>query len=157
MRETIYKASSVDSAIPIYAQYKNISYNRRIDQQGMTYLYAAWSHDLNNREYVRVIIMFLERGKSNLKFLKPFYEYAYKRFGSNLSSGNDALMETAEEKLKRRVKEELEEEVKKEEQKKNAQFEGNFGSPEEKIKYYLQKAKENKVNSDDKEKVLIQE
>ena len=157
LRETIYKASSVDSAIPIYAQYKNISYNRRIDQQGMTYLYAAWSHDLNNREYVRVIIMFLERGKSNLKFLKPFYEYAYKRFGSNLSSGNDALMETAEEKLKRRVKEELEEEVKKEEQKKNAQFEGNFGSPEEKIKYYLQKAKENKVNSDDKEKVLIQE
>ena len=55
------------------------------------------------------------------------------------------------------LEEELEEEVKKEEQKKNAQFEGNFGSPEEKIKYYLQKAKENKVNSDDKEKVLIQE
>jgi hypothetical protein len=157
LRETTYKNSTIDSAIPIYAQYKNISYGRRIDQQGMTYLFAAWSHDLANREYIRVIIVFLERGKSNLKFLKPFYEYAYKKFGSNLSSENDVLLETADEKLKRRMKEELEGEVKKEEQVNNPKFEGNFSSPEDKIKFYLQKAKETKTNSDDSEKVLIQE
>ena len=157
LKELIYKNSTIDSAIPIYVQYKNISYSHRIDQQGMSYLFSAWSHDLNNRDYVRVIISFLERGKANLKFLKPFYEYAYKKFGSNLSGESEVLLETPEEKLKRSVKEELEKEVKKEEQRNNAKFDGNFSSPEEKIKFYLQKAKENKTNSDDSEKVLIQE
>jgi len=64
---------------------------------------------------------------------------------------------TAEEKLKRKLKEELESEVKKEEILNKSKFEGNFNSPDEKIKFYLQKAKENKNNSDDLEKVLIQE
>ncbi|MGZ3787237.1 MAG: hypothetical protein ACXVLQ_01870 [Bacteriovorax sp.] len=157
LKEAIYKNSTVDSAIPIYAQYKNISYSKRIDQQGMTYLYAAWSHDLANREYIRVIILFLERGKSNLKFLRPFYEYAFKRFGSNLSSADEFRLETADEKLKRRMKEELEGEIKKEETENRPKFEGNFSNPDEKIKFYLQKAKESKTNSDDSEKVLLQE
>ncbi|MFA6238611.1 MAG: hypothetical protein WC635_14855 [Bacteriovorax sp.] len=157
IRETLYKNSTPDSAIPIYAQYKSISYNSRVDQQGMTYLFAAWSHDLSSREYVRVIILFLERGKANLKYLKPFYEYAYKKFGSNLSGSEDVLLETPEEKLKRKIKEDLEKEVKKEEMAERAKYEGNFSSPDEKIKFYLQKAKENKNNSDDSEKVLIQE
>lgn len=157
LRETIYKGSTIDSAIPIYAQYKSITYSNRIDQQGMTYLFAAWSHDLINREYVRVIILFLERGKQNLKYLKPFYEYAYKKFGSNLSGTSEILLETAEEKLKRKLKEELENEIKKEEMLNKPKFEGSFNSPDEKIKFYLQKAKENKNNSDDLEKVLIQE
>lgn len=157
LSDTHYKSSNVDSAIPIYAQYKRINYSGRVDQQGMTYLFSAWSHDLSNREYIRVIILFLERGKSNLKFLKPFYEYAYKRFGSNLSAENDQLLESADEKLKRKVKEELEGEVRSEEAKNNPQNEGNFSSPDEKIKFYLQRAKENKNNSDDSEKILIQE
>lgn len=157
LKEITYKASTSDSAIPIYAEYKNISYKNRIDQQGMTYLYAAWSHDLGNKDYIRVIILFLERGKSNLKFLRPFYEYAYKRFGSNLSSDNEYLLETADEKLKRKIKEDVEGEVKAEEQKGSVKFEGNFNSPDDKIKYFLQKAKENKKNSDDSSKVLLQE
>lgn len=157
IKEIKYKSSNSDSAIPIYAEYKNISYNHRIDQQGMTYLYAAWSHDLGNRDYIRVIILFLERGKLNLKFLKPFYEYAYKRFGSNLSNETDYLLETPEEKLKRKIKNDLESEIKTEEEKNNSKFEGKFSSPDDKIKYYLQKAKENKTNADDSEKVLIQE
>ncbi|MDO9183534.1 MAG: hypothetical protein Q7U04_14055 [Bacteriovorax sp.] len=157
LKETIYKNSTSDSAIPIYAQYKSISYGNRVDQQGMTYLYAAWSHDLSKRDYVRVIILFLERGKSNLKFLKPFYEYAYKKFGSSLSGENEVLLESAEEKLKRKIKEELEAEVRKEERRNNPNFEGSFSSPDDKIKYYLQKAKETKTNSDDSEKMLIEE
>jgi hypothetical protein len=156
-RETSYKASTVDSAITIYADYKRISYNGRVDQQGMTYLFSAWSHDLSNREYIRVIILFLERGTLNLKYLRPFYEYAYKKFGSNFSGANDVLEETADQKLKRKVKLELESEVKKEEMENKQKFEGHFSSPEEKINYFLQKAKENKNNSDDSEKLLLQE
>lgn len=157
LNETKFKNSTTDSSIPIYAQYRNISYGNRVDQQGMTYLYSAWSHDLANRDYVRVIILFLERGKSNLKFLKPFYEYAFKKFGSNLSENNEFLLETPEEKLKRKMKEELEGEIKKEETTTAPRFEGNFSNPDEKIKFYLQKAKEGKKNSDDSEKVLLQE
>jgi len=157
LSEVKYKSTTTDSAIPIYAQYKNISYGNRVDQQGMTYLYAAWSHDLGNRDFVRVIILFLERGKSNLKFLKPFYEYAFKKFGSNLSADNEFLLETPDEKLKRRMKEELENEIKKEENANAPKFEGNFSTPDDKIKFYLQKAKEGKQNSDESEKVLLQE
>ena len=68
LREITYKSTSTDSAISIYARYKRIPYGQRIDQQGMTYLYSAWSHDPDNRDYIRVIILFLERGQLNLKY-----------------------------------------------------------------------------------------
>lgn len=154
IREIQYKSTSTDSAISIYASYKQIPYGQRIDQQGMTYLYSAWSHDHENRDYIRVIILFLERGKLNLKYLKPFYEYAYKKFGSSLSTASGFLSETPSETLKRRISEDLEAEVKKETERKAANFEGQFGSPEDRIKFNLQKAKDNKINSDDSEKSL---
>jgi hypothetical protein len=154
IREINYKSTNTDSAISIYGSYKQIPYGQRIDQQGMTYLYSAWSHDPDNRDYIRVIILFLERGKLNLKYLKPFYEYAYKKFGSSLSAASGFLNETPTETLKRRTSEELEAEVKKERERKAANFEGQFGSPEDRIRFNLQKAKDQNINSDDKEKVL---
>lgn len=154
LKEIRYKSTSSDSAISIYAQYKRLNYDQRVDQQGMTYLFSAWSHDLNNKEFVRVIIYFLERGKLNLKYLKPFYEYAYRKFGSTLSADSEKLSETADEKLKRRMDEEFNEQVKNESDKISPAFEGQFSTSDEKVKYYLQKAKDKNSNSDDKEKVL---
>lgn len=157
LKDIEYKKSTVDSAIPIYAQYKHIQYADRIDQQGMIYLLAAWSHDLSNRDFVRIIIHFLERGKSNLKFLKPFYEYAYKKFGTSFSFEDNYLKETADEKLKRQINKELEVEVTKEKENVRSRKEGSFNSDDEKTEYYLKKVKDNKINTDDLEKVLIQE
>ncbi len=154
LREITYRSTSKDSAISIYARYKRIPYGQRIDQQGMTYLYSAWSHDPDNRDYIRVIILFLERGQLNLKYLKPFYEYAYKKFGSSLSAASGFLSETADENLKRRINEELDIEVKKEVERKAANFEGQFVNPDEKIKFNLQKAKDSKINSDESERSL---
>lgn len=154
LKEIRYKSTSSDSAISIYAQYKRLHYGQRVDQQGMTYLFSAWSHDLNNKEFVRVIIYFLERGKLNLKYLKPFYEYAYRKFGSTLSADSENLTETAGEKLKRKMDEEFNEQVKNESDKISPAFEGQFSTSEEKVKYYLQKAKDKNSNSDEKEKVL---
>lgn len=154
LKEIHYKSSSSDSAIPVYAQYKRLSYGQRVDQQGMTYLFSAWSHDLNNKEFVRVIIYFLERGKLNLKYLKPFYEYAYRKFGSTLSTDSERLNETADEKLKRKMDEEFSNTIKNENEKVTPTFEGQFSSDEEKVKFYLQKAKDKNSNSDEKEKVL---
>lgn len=154
LREINFKSSTTDSAIPIYALYKHLPYSQRVDQQGMSYLFSAWSHDLNNRDFIRVIILFLERGKLNLKYLKPFYEYAYKKFGSTLSSDSGFLSETADEKLKRTMEEELTNEVKKESEKEGPAFEGQFSSDQEKVDFYLQKAKDKKMNSDESAKVL---
>ena len=155
IREINYKPTSSDSAISIYARYKQIPYNQRVDQQGMTYLYSAWSHDLGNRDFVRVIILFLERGKLNLKYLQPFYEYAYRKFGSTLSSASGFLNETAAESLKRKISDELEAELKKEKESGSIKEEGKFETPEDKINYNLQKAKDNKMNSDENNKVLL--
>lgn len=148
-----FHQSTKDSAIPIYAFYHNFEYQERIGEKGMIYLYSAWSHDIDNKEYIRVIITFLERGKSNIKYLKSFYDYAFKKFGSNLSLNSEFLLETAQEKLKRSVKEELETEIKREEQ--TGISSGNeSASDEEKIKMNLQRAKEKKTNSDEKERQL---
>jgi hypothetical protein len=155
LRNIQLKLSSPDSAVALYAQYKNISYANRIDQKGMTYLFMAWSHDIENISYVRVIISFLERGKENLKFLQPFYTYAYKKYGTSLSNDKNLIMESASEKLKRHMSEDLEAETRKNELEKSANFEGSFASPDEKIKYYLDKSKENKKNSDDDSGILL--
>lgn len=152
--EINYKKTTTDSAIPIYAEYKRLGYNQRIYQQGMTYLFSAWSHDLNNRDFVRVIILFLERGKLNLKYLKPFYEYAFRKFGTTFASAQEFLNESADEKLKRKMIDELEAELKKESDLKKPTFEGQFENSEEKVDYLLQKAKDKKTNSDEAEKSL---
>jgi hypothetical protein len=155
LNEIKYKISTTDSAISIYARYKQIPYAYRVDQQGMTYLYAAWSHDINNRDFIRVIVLFLERGYSNLKYLKPFYEFAYKKFGSSLSSASGYLNETASEALKRKITEQLDKEVKEGEGNgEGPRAEGQFATPEDRIRYNLQKAKDSKINSDDNGKVL---
>jgi hypothetical protein len=154
LQEIKFKNSTTDSAISLYAKYKQIHYGQRIDQQGMTYLFSAWSHDLENRDFVRVIILFLERGKLNLKYLKPFYEFAYKKFGSTLSSDNYYLTETSAEALKRKVKEELETEIKIESEKMLKTNGDVFTNSEEKIKFNLQKAKDKNINADEEEKSL---
>jgi hypothetical protein len=154
LQEIKFKNSTTDSAISLYAKYKQIHYGQRIDQQGMTYLFSAWSHDLENRDSVRVIILFLERGKLNLKYLKPFYEFAYKKFGSTLSSDNYYLTETSAEALKRKVKEELETEIKIESEKMLKTNGDVFTNSEEKIKFNLQKAKDKNINADEEEKSL---
>ena len=66
-------------------------------------------------------------------------------------------METPDQKLKRQMHDELEGEVKKEELSNTPKFEGSVNDPNEKIKLNLQKARENKNNSDDSEKMLLQE
>lgn len=148
------KFSTPDSSVSIYAQYQNLTYRQRIDPEGMTYLLAAWSHDVQNREYLRVMINFLERGEKNIKFLKPLYEFAFKKYGTNLSSKEELILESAHEKMLRKSKEELEKEIQNEANFKAPKREGEFANEDEKIKYFLQKAKDSKNNSDVKKREL---
>ena len=148
------KFSSPDSAVSIYAEYQNLNYRQRIDAEGMTYLIAAWSHDIQNKEFLRVMISFLERGEQNIKFLKPLYEFAFKKYGTNFSSVEELVIENANEKVKRKAKQELEKEIRAAENLKAPKQEGEFETEDDKIQYYLQKAKDMKQNSDSSRKEL---
>ena len=65
-----------------------MNYQSRIDQEGMIYLLATWSHIPNDKNVIREMIQFLEKGKGNLLFLQPLYNYSYKKFGSLAKMGH---------------------------------------------------------------------
>jgi len=147
------KHSKAESAISLSSESRRFSFQNRTDQKGMIYLFAAWSHDFKNKEFLTVIINFLERGKENLKYLKPFYEFAYKQFGTSLSGDKKFQLETAEERLKRLSQEELDQEIKEASIKANS-HDKITDNPEELIDLNLKKAKEQKIDSDEKFKNL---
>ncbi|MEK6624695.1 MAG: hypothetical protein AABY86_06995, partial [Bdellovibrionota bacterium] len=57
-----FEESTVDSSQKIYAAFRNLPYRTRVEQEGMVYLYAAWTHVTDRVEFLREMIQFLERG-----------------------------------------------------------------------------------------------
>jgi hypothetical protein len=143
-----------DYATKIYAEYKTLPFHRRIDQEGMVYLFSAWGHTSDKKSFLKEMINFLERGDDNIKQLTPLYKYAYEKYGSSFSKRKDVFknMESANDRLKRKIEEELALEIEKEEQKDANKVEEQgtniFKSEKEKINYLLQKAKTEGVNTD---------
>lgn len=151
-----FRPSTPDSAVAIYARYKNIPYHKRIEQEGLTYLFSAWSHDLNNKDFLRVMIFFLERGHNNIFHLRPLYEYAYRKFGSNFSGQKENILETENEKVKRKIDEEFQQQVNSESKNMNKKaIEGDFANEKDKLKFYLDKAKEEKSDEEDHKRLDI--
>jgi hypothetical protein len=146
-----YKSSDESSSIEIYARYKNLPYYKRITQEGLTYLFAAWSHVTDKKEYLKEMIQFLERGKTRSEVLKPLYDYSFKKFGTNFSILRNNLKESAKEKLKRKIIEEEAAELKRLEDidKNTAEVEGEFETEDDKVKYFLKKAKESETTNED--------
>lgn len=149
-----YKKTDPHVSYSIYDSYSKLSYSSKIDQEGFTYLYCAWSHQTNSKDFLRSMIRFLEKGKDYSLQTTPLYEYAYRKFGSNFSTREDTVKESSESRLKRKMGEELEKQISEEERKKLPDSEGNFQSEEAKMNYYLQKAKEKGSNSDKNENSL---
>lgn len=149
-----YQESSEDSTNAIYAQYKQLEYEERIDQKGMVYLYAAWSHVPKKKEFLKEMIRFLERGKGNQVYLRSLYDYAYKLYGTNFSLDKDNLKESSEERLKRLIKKESDEEYEAIGREKLNIDDTKFENREQKIDFLLQKAKDNNENLDEKDNVL---
>ena len=147
-----FEESSPDSSQKIYTAFKSLSFYTQIRQEGLAYLYASWSHVLDRKEFLREMITFLERGKENYQQLTPLYEYAHGHFGTTFSKLGKH--EVLDEKLKRKIAEELEKEILHEQSKQADPSEGDFPSPEAKIKYFLNKAKQEKTNSDEMENRL---
>ncbi len=148
-----FKISKQDSAIALSSESKRFSFQNRTDQKGMIYLFSAWTHDFKNKDFLTVIINFLERGNANIKYLKPFYEFAYKQFGTSLSQDKNFKLETAEERIKRETQEELDKEIL-EANKSKSSVDKVTEDPNELIDLNLKKAKELKIDSDDKKQNL---
>jgi len=141
--------SNVDSAQKIYATFRNLPFRIRIEQEGMVYLYAAWSHVTDKVEFLREMIQFLERGPEKIKHLKPLYEYAFKKFGSLLSKEQSAEM-----KLQTKMSEELEREIELAKKNKDEGKEEDNLIGREREDFLLNRAKREKQNKDQKEKTL---
>ena len=66
--------------------FKGLGYDRQIDQEGMMYLLSAWTHSPNNKDYIREMIAYLERGERTQRQLESLYAYAYSRYGETFST-----------------------------------------------------------------------
>ncbi len=150
-----YKESSKDSSIPIYASFQKLPYSEKFTPHGLTYLFAAFSHNKKSKQFLRQAIQFMERGKNDKVFLDPFYNYALEVYGSNFSQILDQLEETPQEKIERLKKEE--------EKRARAILEAEeinpgldqFKTKKDKVNFYLQKAKDEGSTKKEGPKKLI--
>ena len=148
IQQRIFKSLRVEdsraefSSQKIYSQFKSLPYSQRISVDGLVYLYSAWSHELENKAFMRELIQFMERGKGHESFLFPLYDFSMKKWGSSFSTRDRYLKEDAKNKLARGIKGE-----KKKEEKELDNFDSSeldFQSKEEKLDYLLKKAKRKK-------------
>lgn len=142
-----FKPSHGDSSIGLYSAFKKLTYQEKLSPTGFTYLYAALSHKQKSREFLREMIQFLERGKNDRIYLAPLYDYAYQVYGSSFSKDMQKLKESQAEKLKRKISEETK---KLTDRLKNEDFveqRESFKNKDEKVKFYLQKAKDSGVDT----------
>lgn len=153
-RELKSQPDSEDTARLIYEEFKSLEFKDQVSELGMLYLFSAWSHWTENKDFLRVMIQFLERGKDNLHYLRPLYAYAYSKYGTSFSKIDQQLKEKAEEEFKRKLEEERQKEIRDAMDKAVQDIDLNNLSPEERINYRLKKAKENKSKTTD-DKVLV--
>jgi hypothetical protein len=150
-----FKLSEQDSSIPLYASFQNLKYQEKLTPGGLVYLYTAFSHQKESENFLSQMIRFLERGKNKKVYLDPLYKYGYEHYGTSFSNLLEKLRETEKEKLDRKVKEE--------EQFKRKSLEDitildeveKFESNEEKIKFYLQKGKDEGEGRTDSKSLII--
>lgn len=127
----------------LYTEFKALNYARQVDQEGLLYLYSAWTQDFEQIELLKEMIFFLERGKGNQAQLKQLYYYAFKKYGKTFTTRN-LLTETDDQDLLVQRKTEIESIEKKQELDREASkvpVQPELTS-DEKMREHLKKAKE---------------
>ena len=83
--------SPIDDTIGrfLYTEFKQLNFARQIDQEGMLYLFAAWSQNPDSVELLKEMIFYLERGQNTKKQLKAFHNYSFKRYRKTYTTRND--------------------------------------------------------------------
>ncbi|MEX0798129.1 MAG: hypothetical protein WD025_01715 [Bacteriovoracaceae bacterium] len=80
LRDIGFRPGSESLAGIIYKEFKALPYKRKVDHEGMMYLLSAWSHQMDNEEYLKEMILYLERGEDNQRQLKPLYQFANEKY-----------------------------------------------------------------------------
>lgn len=137
--------SAIDPALGkiLYTEFKQLNFARQVDQEGMLYLFSAWTQDIDNLVLLKEMIFYLERGRDTKKQLKPLYEYAVKRYGKTFTT-KELFSDSDDQNIALQRKIELEkikagQEADREKDKPPLEAEL---TPEEKMNIYLKKAKE---------------
>lgn len=135
--------SPTDSAMSriLYTEFKQLNFNRQVDQEGMLYLFSAWSQDTSNQDLLREIIFYLERGSKYHKHLSTFYKYSYLKYGKTFTT-RDVFTEEDEPEIALQRKIELEAIGKGNTLKDKVSDPGPELTPDERMNMYLKKAKE---------------
>ena len=129
----------------LYTEFKQLNYARQIDQEGMLYLFSAWSQNPDNLELLKEMINYLERGQNNKKQLKSLYSYSFKRYGKTYTTKKDVDdQDNPEMILQQRIEIEDMEARRKAEENSNRPAEVLELSSEEKMKLNLKKVKGDK-------------
>ena len=83
--------SPVDEAIGrlLYTEFKQLNFARQVDQEGMLYLFSAWTQAPENIGMLKEMIYYLERGRNTKRQLKSIYTYTFKRYGKTYTSRKD--------------------------------------------------------------------
>ena len=127
----------------LYTEFKQLSYNSQIDQEGMLYLFSAWTQNPESPDLLKEMISFLERSHKNKKQLKPLYDYSFKRYGKTFTTRDDIEGdEDAEIILQRKIELEQRNLRRAAEENSNKPLPTPELSPDEKMNIYLKKAKE---------------
>ena len=148
LRTVKYKKSLDSSSVALYSDYKALSYQSKLAPAGFNLLFASLSHEEKSRSFLKEMIQFLERGRNEKVILSPLYRYAFDIFGSSFSTSDENLKETFRERLSREVKNEENKEREEILTIPDVEMPEQFDSEEDKVKRYLQKAKDKGIDRD---------
>ena len=152
-----FKPTNENMAKVIYKKFKGLSFREQISSKGTVFLFSAWSHLLNNKGFLREMIQFLERSKRNNLVLQELYRYSFKEFGTTFSKREEFLKETQMIKLRRKIEKEEKDFVNKEKKSEVVLPRENFSDKKEKVKNYLEEAKNDGSNLDEEDEELVVE
>ena len=140
LNQVVFSHTSLKESKKIYGQFRDLTYSQKIHQLGMFYLFSAWSHNFRDKEFLKEIISFLERGEGNYSQLNQLYIYAFEKYGPEFTSGRkqEKAMEDLEKKIGNEERQILKEEA-------NRELLGSeapeFKTKEEKLRYKLNQAR----------------
>jgi len=127
----------------LYTEFKQLNFARQVDQEGMLYLYSAWSQDMENVDMLKEMIFYLERGRTRGLQLRPLYKFAMKHYGKTFTTRN--IFNEHEDPnlvLQRKIEIEKIEKTQEAQREKDKPTVEPELSPDEKMNIYLKKAKE---------------
>jgi hypothetical protein len=104
LKDINFESSSSHLTKIIYQEFKGLPYSEQIGHEGLLYLFSAWTHDMNDKNFIKEMIVHLERGVGNELQLVPLYRYAFDRFGETFSERDyPNLNDSDEMKLRRSI------------------------------------------------------